>query len=68
MNCPKCKQGKLRQQVSVYVECDADCTNLSKSGIRSKDVVILGVGWWTSGSPAWLYCPECCWSERVPKD
>lgn len=60
MTCPKCKRGRLRQQVSVFVECDAECANLSKTGIRKRDVVILGAGW-----PRTTYfCPKCGWLER----
>ena len=58
MNCPKCKRVRLRQQVSVFVECDAECSNLSKAGIRKRDVQILGAGW----PQATIYCPKCGWS------
>jgi len=61
MKCPKCKKAKLRQQVSVYVECDADNRNLSKKGIRSKDVRILGAGW----PHASLLCQKCGWFHRL---
>jgi hypothetical protein len=45
MKCPKCKTGKVLQQVNVIVETDADCRSLCKKAIRSKKVKILGVGW-----------------------
>lgn len=61
MKCPRCKRRRLRQHVSVFVECDADCRNLSKSGIRKKDVQILGAGWPT----AMLFCPGCGWALRL---
>ena len=61
MRCPKCKKARLRQQVSVFVDCDADCHSLSKQGIRKRDVKILGAGW----PQATLYCPTCGWLERL---
>ena len=60
MKCPKCKRGRLRQQVSVFVECDAENHRLSKAGIRSRDVVVLGAGW----PQAVFLCPKCGWMER----
>lgn len=61
MRCPKCCKAKLRQQVSVFVDCDADCHNLSKSGLRQRDVKILGAGWPTAA----IYCPKCGFYERL---
>jgi hypothetical protein len=63
VNCPKCKKPGLRQQVSVFVECDAGRSNLSKSGIRGKDVVVLGAGWPTAA----YYClrERCGFYERM---
>lgn len=60
MKCPKCKRAKLRQQVSVFVECDADCHSLNKKGIRKKDVKIMGAGW----PQASIYCPRCSYFVR----
>lgn len=61
-DCPKCKRrGVLRQQVSIFADAPLRCTNLSKSGIRSRDVHILGVGW----PQAVWYCPACGWRVRV---
>lgn len=64
--CPKCKKPGLRQQLSVFVECDAGRRNLSKSGIRGKDVVILGAGWPTAA----YYCMRdgCGFYERLKPD
>lgn len=45
MKCEKCKKGTLRQIVNVVVDAPADCHNLSKKGIRSKKVKIMGVIW-----------------------
>lgn len=45
MRCPRCKKGSLRQHVNVFVEAPADCRNLSKQGIRSASVRVMGVGW-----------------------
>lgn len=64
MTCPKCKRARLRQQVSVFVECDAECRSLSKTGIRSSDVVILGAGW----PQARLFCPKCGWTLRLTEN
>lgn len=60
MRCPKCKRGRLRQQVSVFVECDAECRSLDKKGIRHRDVKILGAGW----PQAQFYCPRCSYYDR----
>lgn len=61
--CPKCK-AKLMQQLSVFVEAPANCTNLSKRGIASKDVTVMGVGWDT----AYIYCSKGCgYSIRLGK-
>jgi hypothetical protein len=54
MKCPRCKRTNLRQLVSVFVECNADCRSLSKKGIRKRDVQIIGAGWPT----ATLFCPK----------
>lgn len=64
--CPKCKKPGLRMQVSVFVECDAGRHNLSKSGIRCKDVVVLGAGWPTAA----YYCMRegCGFYERLKPD
>lgn len=64
MRCPRCKTGRLRQQVSVFVECDAECRSLSKTGIRDKDVVVLGAGW----PQARLFCPKCGFIEPGGRD
>jgi hypothetical protein len=56
MKCPKCKKGNMRQQVSIYADLPADCFNLCKKGIRSKEVKILGVGW----DLGIIYCDEGC--------
>ena len=61
MNCPRCKKSQLRQQVSVYCDVDANCHNLSKKGIRQRDVKILGAGWPTAA----LYCPRCGFFQRL---
>ncbi len=61
MNCPKCKAPGLRQQVSVFIECDADRTNLSKRGIRSADVKVMGAGW----PQAVLFCAKCPYMLRL---
>lgn len=61
--CPKCNGTNVRQQVSVFVDAPAGCRNLSKSGIRRKDVIILGVGW----NRASMYC-ECGWLYPVITD
>ena len=61
MKCPRCKRGRLRQQVSVFVECDAENYSLNKKGIRSRDVQIWGAGW----PQAKLLCPKCGWFERL---
>lgn len=61
MKCPKCKKGRLRQQVSVFVECDADNTKLSKTALRSADVQVLGAGCPT----AVIFCPACGHSIRL---
>jgi hypothetical protein len=61
MKCSKCKKGSLRQQVSIYADAPLDCHNLSKKGIRSKEVQILGVGWPT----ALIYCTNCGFKERL---
>lgn len=45
MKCPKCKKGKLRKHVNVFVETDAEDHNLNKRGMRKRSVQILGVGW-----------------------
>lgn len=45
VTCPKCKKGHLRQHINVFVECGLGNRNVSKSGIRSDDVKILGAGW-----------------------
>lgn len=55
MKCPKCKRARLRQQLSVFVECDAECYTLNKKGIRKSDVRIMGAGW----QHASVYCPKC---------
>ena len=55
MRCPKCKRGRLRMQVNVFVDCDGDCHSLNKKGIRKKNVKIQGVGW----DLASFYCPKC---------
>lgn len=55
LTCPRCKKQELRQQVSVYVDAPADCHDLSKKGIRSKRVKILGVGW----DLGKIYCQSC---------
>jgi len=60
MNCPKCK-AKLRQLVNVIVEADADCHNLSKTGMKSKTVVIKGVDW---GRATW-FCPNGDYTQRL---
>lgn len=64
MNCPKCKKARVRQHVSVYVECDAECKNLSKKGIRSTDVKVIGAGW----PQAMLFCPRCGWALRLKEN
>lgn len=56
MKCPKCKRGKVMQQVNVHVECPADCRSLNKKGIRKKTVKIIGVSW---GQATW-YCDKGC--------
>lgn len=61
MTCPKCKRRRLRQHVSVFVDCDADCHNLSKRGLRAADVVVLGADW----PQAVWYCPGCGWRLRL---
>ena len=63
MQCPKCKRARLRQLVSVFVECDADCRSLSKSGIRKRDAKILGAGW----PQATIFCPRCGFLLRLDK-
>jgi hypothetical protein len=63
MTCPKCKKGKLRRQVSVFVERDADRTSLGKTGLRDKDVVVLGAGWPQSA----VFCPKCGFYERLSR-
>lgn len=61
MRCPKCKRGRLRQQVSVFVECDLENHSLNKKGIRSRDVTILGAGW----PQATILCPKCGYLNRL---
>jgi hypothetical protein len=46
----------MRQQVNIFAELPADCFNLSKKNIRSKDVQILGVGW----DQATIFCDAGC--------
>lgn len=58
--CPRCG-GALRKKVNVFVDIPFDCNNLSKSGIRSKDVVIEGADW----DRATWYCTECYWVLRL---
>lgn len=60
MKCPKCKH-KLRQQLSVFVECDAARTDLSKRALRSADVKVLGAGW----PQATIYCDGCGYFLRL---
>lgn len=68
VKCPKCKHGHLRQQVSIYADLPAGCFNLSKKGIRSGEVKILGVGW----DMGCVYCHECGYflrlSQHSPKE
>lgn len=59
--CPRCKRGRLRKHVSIFADCPADCRNLSKKGIRSRDVVIMGVDW----PQERVYCPECGWRMKA---
>ena len=65
MRCPKCKRARMRKIVSVIVECDEDCFRLSKAGIRSADVQVMGVDW-ESKSPH--FCPRCGHAERLTKE
>lgn len=58
--CPKCMKFTLRQQVSIYADCELACHDLSKKGIRKRDVKILGVGWPT----VTIYCTNCNYFER----
>lgn len=53
--CPKCG-GKVRQQVNVFVDAPGDCRDLSKHGMRPKEVRILGVDW----PRASYYCANGC--------
>ena len=61
MKCPKCRKARLRQQVPVFVDCDLECRKLGKTGIRSRDVLIMGVGWPHSVT----YCPKCGFREDL---
>lgn len=65
MKCPKCKKGKIRQQLNVFVECDVECRNLSKKGIRSKSVEILGAGW---DRAIWFCDRGCGYFLRLAKE
>ena len=61
MKCPKCG-GEVMQQARVVVECPVSCRNLSKTGMRSRDVRILYAEWFNR-----IYCAGCAWifaSER----
>lgn len=64
MKCTRCKKARLRQQVPVFVDCDFECRSLSKKGIRSADVKILGAGW----PQARMYCPRCGFTEELVTD
>lgn len=54
MRCPKCKQGRVKQQVSVIVETDADNHSLNKKSLRKKQNQIIGVLW----DQATWYCDQ----------
>lgn len=56
MKCPKCKRGKVMQQVNIVVECPADNHSLNKKSIRKRIVKIMGVIW----DRATWYCDRGC--------
>jgi hypothetical protein len=64
MKCQKCGKGELRQQVSIFADAPLECHNLSKKGIRAKDVQILGAGWPT----AVIYCTNAECGLRLATD
>lgn len=55
MKCPKCKRGHLVQHVEVFIECPFETTDLSKRGIKRKDVKIIGANW----PLARIFCERC---------
>ena len=61
VKCPRCKRGEMRQVVTVYVDAPVHCHDLSKTGLRSGDVKVVGVGW----DSAWWYCPKCGHTFRL---
>ena len=56
VRCQKCRKGKMRQQVSIFAETDADSFSLCKKSIRKANVTILGVDW----GNATIYCDAGC--------
>jgi hypothetical protein len=48
-------------KVNVFVECSVTNRRLNKSGIRSADVKIDGVGWDT----ALWFCGKCGWMSKL---
>lgn len=59
MKCPKCDKEGLKKSVMLFVTCDAERNNLSKSGIKARDVEIHFADW-----PNERYqCHKCGWIE-----
>lgn len=61
--CPRCGKRTARQRLNVFIEADLSCRNLSKRGIRSRRVKIMGAGW----DRATWYCANsrCGWMVRL---
>ena len=64
MKCPHCFKSGFRQLVYVAVDCDAENGNLTKAGIRKKDVKIEAVNW----SAAIFRCFKCGYRFDPKKD
>lgn len=60
LKCPKCKRCGLRKQVSLFVDCPAECYRLGKRGLRSAEVKINGADW----PQERFYCPTCGWFQK----
>jgi len=55
VRCDRCGKADLLQVVNVQMQVPLGWMNLSKTGIRSSSVKVLGADW----SRAFIYCPVC---------
>ena len=55
VRCDRCGKADLLQVVNVQVQAPFGWRNLSKTGIRRREVKILGADW----GRVFFYCPAC---------